>query len=217
MTETTLDGPRIHPAGGPAKSLVILLHGYGADGNDLIGIGRLWGRTLRETAFVAPHAPEPSRDNPAGRQWFPLAGVDSARLRESAVAVAPVLNAFIDQELASHRLSDDRLVLVGFSQGTMMALQVAPRRAKAMAGVIGYSGLVPGPEYLAAEAVNRPPILLVHGDADPVVPPTALFVGSRVLGEAGFPVEWHMRPGLPHGIDPEGIELGRAFLERVLT
>ena len=215
--EAMLDGPRIHPVGAPARSLVIFLHGYGADGNDLIAIGRLWSRSLPDAAFVAPNAPDPCRDNPAGRQWFPLAGIDSAKMRESVLAVAPRLDAFIDAELKRHKLGDDRLVLVGFSQGTMMALQVAPRRQKPMAGVIGYSGLVPGPEYLQAETRSRPPILLVHGDSDPVVPSSALFVSARVLGEAGFKVEWHARPGLAHGIDQEGLDLGQAFLRRVLA
>ncbi len=213
-----IDGPRIQPAGrSPAKSVVVFLHGYGADGNDLIDIGRMWAPLMPETAFVSPHAPDPCAEAPVGRQWFPLAGVDPVKLREGVVHAAPGLDAFLDAELVRHRLTDDRLALVGFSQGTMMALHVAPRRAKAIAGVVGYSGLLPGPEFLKAEVKQRPPVLLVHGDADPLIPSLALFAAARVLGDTGFQAEWHMRPGLEHGIDQEGLDLGAAFLRRVLA
>jgi phospholipase/carboxylesterase len=213
-----IDGPRINPAGkGPAKSLVVFLHGYGADGSDLIDIGRIWAPQLPETAFVSPHAPEPCAESPVGRQWFPLAGVDPLKLRAGVLHAAPALDAFLDAELARHELADDRLALVGFSQGTMMALHVAARRPKAMAGVVGYSGLLPGPEFLKDEVKQKPPILLIHGDADPLIPSLALFAAARVLGDAGFQAEWHMRPGLEHGIDQEGLDLGVGFLRRVLA
>ena len=212
-----IDGPRIHPVGRPAKSLVVFLHGYGADGNDLIDIGRMWAPAMPTAAFVSPHAPEPCAESPTGRQWFPLAGVDPTKLRDGVVHAAPVLDAFLDAELARHRLTDDRLVLVGFSQGTMMALHVAPRRAQAPAGVVGYSGLLPAPEFLAAEVRHKPPVLLVHGDADPLIPAVALFAAQRILGEAGFPVEWHIRPGLQHGIDQAGLDYGLAFIRRILA
>ena len=214
---TRIDGPRIEPRGGPAKRLVVFLHGYGADGNDLIDIGRLWAPRMPDTAFVSPHAPEPCSEAPTGRQWFPLAGIDPTKLREGVLTAAPILNEFLDQELARHQLTDDRLALVGFSQGTMMALHVAPRRAKALAGVVGYSGLLPGPEFLKSEARQHPPVLLVHGDADPLIPSIALYAAVRVLGDAGFQAEWHVRPGLAHGIDQRGLDLGAAFLTRVLA
>ncbi len=212
-----IDGPRIEPRGGAARNLVVFLHGYGADGNDLIDIGRLWAPMMPDTAFVSPHAPEPCAEAPVGRQWFPLAGIDPARLRDGVSSAAPILDAFLDAELVRHKLTDDRLALVGFSQGTMMALHVAPRRAKKIAGVVGYSGLIPGPEFLAAEVKHRPPVLLVHGDADPLIPSMALFAATRVLGDAGFKVEWHVQPGLAHGIDQRGLDLGSDFLKRVLT
>jgi phospholipase/carboxylesterase len=216
MSAAMIDGPRIEPRGGPAKSLVVFLHGYGADGNDLIDIGRLWAPLMPDTAFVSPHAPEPCGESPTGRQWFPLAGMDQGKLREGVVAAAPILDQFLDQELASHRLGEDRLALVGFSHGTMMALHIAPRRARPVAGVIGYSGLLPGPEFLTAETRQHPPILLVHGDVDPLIPSVALYAAARLLGDAGFPVEWHVRPGLAHGIDQEGLDLGAGFIKRVL-
>ncbi len=214
---TLLDGPRIAPlSGGPATSLVVFLHGYGADGNDLIDIGRMLTPALPETAFVSPHAPEPCGEAPVGRQWFPLAGGDPHLLRQGVVSAAPALDAFLDAELAAYSLSDDRLALVGFSQGTMMALQVGPRRAGQIAGIVGYSGLLAGPEYLATELRQRPPVLLVHGDADPVIPVMALQVAGEALRATGFPLEWHVRPGLQHGIDQEGLTLGAEFLRRVL-
>ncbi len=215
---TILDGPRIAPlAGGPATSLVVFLHGYGADGNDLIDIGRLWAPVLSGAAFVAPHAPEPCAQAPVGRQWFPLAEADPHRLRQGVQSAAPALDAFLDAELAAHALADNRLVLVGFSQGTMMALHVGPRRKGRIAGIVGYSGLLAGPEHLTEELSHLPPVLLVHGDADPVIPAIALTAATRVLGDAGFEVELHVRPGLQHGIDQEGLALGVDFLRRVLA
>jgi phospholipase/carboxylesterase len=211
-----LDGPRVRARSGRTKSLVVFLHGYGADGNDLIDIGRLWSPFLPDTSFVSPHAPEPCGEAPVGRQWFPLAATDPARLRAGVVGAAPILHAFLDAELDSYGIGDERLALVGFSQGTMMALHVGVRRAKPLAGIVGYSGLLPGPEFLAAEMRQKPPILLIHGDQDPLIPPMALFAAQRILGDAGFPVEWHIRPGLAHGIDQEGLDLGAAFLRRVL-
>lgn len=213
-----IDGPRIEPAAGQPRSLVVLLHGYGADGNDLLDIGRIWAPVLPRTAFVSPHAPDPCAEAPTGRQWFPLpAAADPAMLGAGVRAAAPVLDAFLDAELARYNLGNDRLALVGFSQGTMMALHVAPRRAKRIAGVVGYSGLLAAPELLAAEAREKPPVLLVHGDADPLIPVLALFAAQKVLGEAGFPVEWHVQPGLAHGIDQAGLDHGAAFLRRILT
>jgi phospholipase/carboxylesterase len=212
----TLTGPRIAPAGGPAKSLVVFLHGYGADGSDLIDIGRLWAPLMPETAFVSPHAPERCIDSPAGRQWFPLAAIDPARLRDGVLGAAPAVDAFLDEELARLNLADDRLALVGFSQGTMMALHVGARRKRGIAGIVGYSGLLPGPEYLKAETIHSTPVLLVHGDQDPLIPAMATMAAQRFLGDAGFQVEWHIRPGLQHSIDQEGLDLGLDFLRRVL-
>jgi len=213
-----IDGPRLSPAaGGKAKSLVVFLHGYGADGDDLIGIGRQLAPLLPETAFVSPHAPEPCAGAPFGRQWFPLAAIDPQRLLAGVNHAAPAVDAFLDAELAAHGLSEAQLALVGFSQGTMVALHVGLRRARRLAGIVGYSGLLAGPERLAGEIRQRPPVLLVHGEADTVVPVMALHAAARALGEVEVPVEWHVRPGLPHGIDGDGLRLGADFLRRVLV
>jgi phospholipase/carboxylesterase len=174
------------------------------------------GPMLPDTAFASPHAPWPHPEVPTGRQWFPLAGMDPRLLRDGVVAAAPALNAFLDSELARNGLADHALALVGFSQGAMMALHVGPRRLGEVAGIVGYSGILPGPEFIQSELRHRPPVLLIHGEADPLIPAMATYASMRVLGDAGFQVEWHIRPGLEHGIDQEGLELGADFLRRVL-
>jgi phospholipase/carboxylesterase len=210
-------GPRLGAAsGGPPKSLVVFLHGYGADGNDLIDIGRALQPILPHTAFVSPHAPEPCAEAPVGRQWFPLALGDLQRIAAGVRSAAPALDAFLDAELARHGLADEQLALVGFSQGAMMALHAGPRRQKRIAGVIGYSGHLAAAERLAAEARHKPGILLVHGDQDPVIPVMALHAAAPAFGAAGFDVEWHVSRGLGHGIDEDGLRLGADFLRRIL-
>ena len=213
-----IDGPRLPPASGnPAKSLVVFLHGYGADGNDLIDIGRFWAPVLPDTAFASPHAPEPCSEMPVGRQWFPLAHGNVDAIFAGARHAAPALDAFLDAELARLGLADGNLALVGFSQGSMMALHVGPRRHGRIAGIVAFSGLLAGGEHLEVEARNRPPILLVHGEEDPLIPVAALHAARPVLGAAGFDVEWHVAPGLAHGIDQDGLRLGADFLRRVLA
>lgn len=216
MSQPMIDGPRLAPASGTVKGLVVFLHGFGADGNDLIGIGAEWRKLLPDVAFASPHAPERCMAAPSGRQWFPLTFRDPDERRRGVVAARPVLDAFLDAELARHNLTDDRLVLVGFSQGAMMALHVGLRRPKAPAGIIGFSGMLVSPESLKDEAVNHPPILLIHGDRDEVIPVDALFAATDGLAAAEIPVEWHLSPGLGHGIDGEGLRQGAAFIASAL-
>jgi phospholipase/carboxylesterase len=213
-----LDGPRVPPAaGGKARQLVILLHGVGADGNDLIGLAPAFARVLPEAAFASPNAPYRFDMAPFGYQWFSI-GVQDPELRLAQVRqTAQILNAFIDDELARFQVTDDRLALVGFSQGTMMSLFVAPRRAKACAGVMGYSGRLDAAELLAAEVRSRPPITLVHGAADELLPARLMDQAAEALRTAGFTVETHLRPGLGHGIDDIGLQIGMRFLSRVLA
>jgi phospholipase/carboxylesterase len=213
-----IDGPRLPPQnGGPARKLVVFLHGYGADGNDLIDLGRMFAPILPDTAFVSPHAPDPCAEAPMGRQWFPLALGDLHAYWRGVEHAAPKLQSFLDAELTRVRLTDRDLALVGFSQGTMMALHVGLRRKAPVAGIVGYSGLLAGPEHLAGPNVNKVPILLVHGDADPLIPVVALHAAVQSLGAAGFMAEWHVSPGLAHGIDEAGLRLGADFLRRVLA
>jgi phospholipase/carboxylesterase len=212
-----LDGPRLMPAsGGKPRQLVVLIHGYGADGNDLIALGQHWRGILPDAAFVSPHAPEPCGGNPLyGRQWFELTFRDMEERWRGVCHAGPALDAFLDEELARLGLADDALALVGFSQGTMMALHVGPRRARPLAGIVGFSGLLAGPENLAADIRSRPPVLLVHGDRDDVIPVEALDQARSFLGAAGVPVQWHICAGLPHGIDGDGLELAGSFLHGV--
>lgn len=213
-----IDGPRLPPHNGaPAKKLVVFLHGYGADGNDLIDLGRMFAPLLPDTAFASPHAPDPCDQAPMGRQWFPLALGDMHAYWRGVEHAAPKLQAFLDAELARLKLGDRDLALVGFSQGTMMALHVGLRRKAPIAGIVGYSGLLAGPEHLAGPHVHKTPILLVHGDADPLIPVVALHAAVQSLGAAGFLTEWHVSPGLAHGIDQDGLRLGADFLRRVLA
>ena len=210
-----LEGPSIEPAsGGAAKQLVVLLHGYGADGNDLIGLAPHLAQALPDAAFVSPHAPFACEMAPYGRQWFSLTDRAPARMMEGAQMCAPILERFLDLELANRKLSDVDLALVGFSQGTMTALHVGLRRVTPPAGILGYSGALVGADSLGDEMLVRPPVMLIHGDDDPVVDYTLHKLSLSTLEALDVPVEGHTRPGLGHSIDAEGLALGVDFLRR---
>ena len=214
-----LDGPRLAPQSGAAQQLVVFLHGYGADGNDLIELGRVWQQLLPQAAFVSPHAPEPCGQAPVGRQWFALTFRDPNERWVGVNKAAPGLQSFIDVELKRHNLPASALALVGFSQGTMMALHVGLRRTQSPVAIVGYSGLLVlppdgNPEAIVAEIKSRPPVLLVHGDQDELIPAQALFAATQGLAALGVPVEWHLSAGIGHGIDPEGLRHGGDFLAR---
>src|SRR5262245_52111711 len=188
-----LNGPRLEPRAGKARQLVVFLHGYGADGNDLIDIGRAWQPLLPDAAFASPHAPRPCGQAPMGKEWFPLTFRDLNERWTGVNAAAPVLNQFLDAELARHNLPPAALALVGFSQGTMMALHVGLRRAVAPSAIVGYSGLLVTPpsgeiEPMRPEIVARPPVLLVHGDRDDLIPAQALFQSAQGLSALDIPV-----------------------------
>jgi phospholipase/carboxylesterase len=217
-----LDGPRIAPRSGQAKQLVIFLHGYGADGNDLIDIGRAWQNLRPDAAFVSPHAPRPCGQAPTGREWFPLTFRDPGERWAGVTMAAPGLESFLDAELARLSLPPSALALVGFSQGTMMALHVGLRRPVSPAAIVGYSGMLAMPEDLdpagfAAQIKSRPPVLLAHGDQDPLIPVQALFHAAQSLAALEVPAEWHISPGIGHGIDQEGLRQGGEFLARNLA
>jgi phospholipase/carboxylesterase len=217
MTLPQLEGPSLAPAaGGAPRQLVVFLHGYGADGNDLIALGPEWATLLPHATFVSPNAPEPCGMNPMGRQWFDLSMGDMAIIAEGVKRASPPLDAFLDAELAKHNLAPEALALVGFSQGTMMALAVGLARKPAPAAIVGYSGALATVETLPPPGAG-PAILLVHGDMDEVIPVDALFMAREMLGQAGLPVEWHVSQGIGHGIDGEGLRLGGAFLKQAFA
>jgi phospholipase/carboxylesterase len=221
MPETPmLDGPRLEPRyGGAARQLVVFVHGYGADGHDLIDIGRAWQDILPQAAFVSPHAPEPCGQAPMGRQWFALTVRDLHERWGGLNAAAPGLEDFIEAELTRRNVPAGALAIVGFSQGTMMSLHVGLRRKTPPAAIVGYSGMLIHPaaenlESYAAEIRSRPPVLLVHGDEDEVIPAQSLFHAAEALAALDIPVEWHLSQGIGHGIDPEGLRHGGEFLAR---
>ncbi|MGE3147625.1 MAG: alpha/beta hydrolase [Pseudorhodoplanes sp.] len=212
-----LDGPRLEPREGETRHLVVFLHGYGADGNDLIDIGRAWQPILPHTAFVSPHAPERVAGAPSGRQWYAINSSRPEERWQSSNASAAALAQFLDAELGRRNLSPSALALVGFSQGTQMALRAGLARPVAPAGIVGYSGMLSlpaEPENVAAAVRSRPPIILIHGDADQVIPIDALFQTTQILAELEIPAEWHISHGIGHGIDGEGLRHGGEFLRR---
>jgi phospholipase/carboxylesterase len=209
----TFDGPRLHPqSGAAAKQLVILLHGLGADGNDLFALAPQFAAVLPDATFVSPHAPFACDMAPVGYQWFSFQEQTPESVRAGVDTAAPILNAFIDTELARNGLDEEALALVGFSQGTMMSLHVALRRPKAVAAVVGFSGSLVDPASLASEMTSKPPLLLIHGDADPIVPVDSHYEAVSSLLTAGLNVESHIRPELPHSIDEAGLNYAKEFL-----
>ena len=213
----SLDGPRHSPANGiKANSLVILLHGYGADGNDLIGLAPVLARELPDVEFVSPHAPFPCEMSPNGRQWFSLGDRSPESMLAGTQMAAQTLNGFIDDELEKNELQPNKLALLGFSQGTMLSLFVGPRRDKTIAGIVGYSGRLIAPELLVQDIKTKPPVTLIHGEADEMVPASSLKDAVLVLEESGIQVESELRPQLGHSIDEKGLNIGCAFLKRVL-
>ncbi|PLL13719.1 phospholipase [Tabrizicola sp. TH137] len=204
---------------GRARSLVVFVHGYGADGADLLGLGDALAPHLPDTVFVAPDAPQRCVGSPFGFQWFPIPWLDGSSeeaAREGMAASVDLLNAFLDARLAEEGLGPEALALVGFSQGAMMSLHVAPRRAAAVAGVVAISGRLLVPELLAAEAVVKPPVLLVHGDQDPVVPFADMGKAGEALVAAGFETFGHVMEGTGHGIAPDGLGVALQFLRERL-
>ncbi len=212
-----IDGPRLPPQrGGKPDSLVILLHGYGSNGADLISLAPFWAEALPGAAFVSPNAIEPVPQAPGGYQWFPIANLDPHLMEQGVRMAAQSVDRFIDRELEKYALDASRLALVGFSQGTMMALHVALRRDKQVGAVLGYSGLLVGAGSLKEQMRSKPPVLLIHGDRDPTIPMPFMLEAAEALAEAGHGAQWHISYGVPHSIGPDGLDLGGAFLAKYL-
>ena len=211
-----LSGPIVMPVSGhKPKHIVIFIHGYGSNGDDLIGLAPYWQGALPDTVFVAPNGPAPCPGTPSGYQWWPPATLSVEERAAGARQAAPVLDNFIDEQLARFDLGEEQLALVGFSQGTMMALHVGPRRERVIAGIVGYSGMLADAAGLAAGLRSKPPVLLIHGDADDVLPIAAFHQARTALNGLGFDLTTHVSRGLGHSIDEAGLTLGRQFLRRV--
>ena len=216
-----LNAGRRAPLSGSTRSVIVLLHGYGANGADLLGLADPLAEHFPDTLFVAPDAPEVCAGSPMGFQWFPIPWIDSSTEEEAErgmLAAAEDLNAFLDALMIDEDVLPEQVVLFGFSQGTMMSLHVAPRREDPVAGVIGFSGRLLSPELLADQAVSRPPVLLVHGDMDDVVAVDSMPEAAQALQTAGFKeVFAHIMKGTGHGIAPDGLSVALAFMRDKLS
>jgi phospholipase/carboxylesterase len=211
-----LQAGRVEPKSGDTRSVVVFLHGYGANGADLLGLADPLGDHLPDTLFVAPDAPENCAGAPFGFQWFPIPWIDGSSQEEAERGMQQAvddLNAFLDGILVDNDLLPEQMVLFGFSQGTMMSLHVAPRREDEVAGIVAFSGRLLEPDLLADEVQSRPPVLLVHGDQDDVVPVQSLPEAAEALQKAGFTeVYAHVMKGTAHGIAPDGLSVALAFM-----
>ena len=210
-----LDSRRKAPKSGEAKTMVIFLHGYGADGADLLGLADPLSEHLPDTVFLAPNAPESCTGNPMGFQWFPIPWIDGSSEEDAEaglIRASEDLNFYLDTCFEEEDVLPEDTVLVGFSQGTMMALHVAPRRDRSVAGVVAFSGRLLSPETLADEVISKPPVLLIHGDEDDVVPPVSMPEAGDALQEAGFQVYGHVMKGTGHGIAPDGLGVALSFI-----
>ncbi len=216
-----LNAGRKEPLSGETRSVVVFLHGYGANGADLLGLADPLSEHMPDTLFVAPDAPEHCAGSPMGFQWFPIPWIDGSSEEESQrgmQAAVEDLNAFLDALMVDEDILPEQVVLFGFSQGTMMSLHVAPRREDAIAGVVAFSGRLLEPELLVDEAISRMPILLVHGDQDDVVPIKALPEAAEALQKANFKeVYAHIQKGTAHGIAPDGLSVALAFMRDKLS
>jgi phospholipase/carboxylesterase len=212
-----IDGPRIPPKSGAAKKLVILFHGYGSNGQDLAGLAQAWAPNFPDVAWASPNAPEQVPGYPQGYQWFPISRLDPELMEQGVRSAHASAEQFVKSELRRWNLGDGDVVLVGFSQGTMMALHTALRRETAPAGVLGFSGALAGPERLKQEMTAKPPILLIHGDQDDVLPVGMTLMAAQGLCAAGHGAEFHISQGIPHSIGPDGLELGQRFIANALA
>ncbi len=210
----------IEPQSGKAKNMVIFLHGYGSNKDDLISIGMEWVSDLPDTVFLSPNAPEICDQMPSmGFQWFPIGySVDRETFErgEFVEKVAPLLNEYIDTQLEKWDIDESNLVVVGFSQGTMVTMYTMPRRKKPCAAILGYSGMLIRPDDLKGEGIVKMPVLAIQGDADNVVPPESLSEIEEGFSAAGFEIETIMRPNVMHGIDEFSMKRGLSFIKEAL-
>ena len=203
-------------SGGAPKQLIVFLHGVGADGNDLIGLAHELGPYFPDAQFLSPNAPFNCDMAPMGYQWFSLADRTPEKLLAGVRTAAPIVNQYLDQQLKIYNVPEDKLAVIGFSQGTMTALHTMPRREHPCAGVVGFSGAMIGSDTLKAEQKSKPPICLIHGEMDDVVPFEAMALASEALLANGIAHETHACPNVAHGIDPQGLFAAIEFLKKRL-
>jgi phospholipase/carboxylesterase len=209
-----VNGSSLQPlSGGKPGQIVVLLHGYGSNGSDLISLAPHWQSILPNALFLAPNAPQRCPTG-SGFQWWGLTSFTSQALAEGAASATPAIDAFVDRKLDQYGLTEADLAIIGFSQGTMMALHIGLRRKRQVAAIVGYSGMLTDSANLANEIRSKPPVLLVHGTADNVVPFSALHAATTELEPVGVQVTAHSCPGLGHGVDAVGIELGGNFVKK---
>ena len=210
---SALEGPIVEPqTGEKPEQLIIFCHGYGADGNDLIGLSSYFQNVLPNAIFMSPNAPQKCDLNPLGYQWFDFQSGDPVLIWKGVLEAASILNSFIDEQLEKYNLSDDNLALIGFSQGTMMSLHVGLRRKKPMRALIGFSGKLIGEELLKDDLVSKPPIYLIHGEQDPMVPHQETINAADVLQRHDVEVQKHISPNTPHSIAEDGLKIAIDFL-----
>lgn len=206
-----LSGPMLPPkSGGAPRQAVILLHGYGADGSDLIGLGHHWGPLLPDALFIAPNAPSPCGGNPFGFEWFPLSVDRIAGRIEGAKNAAPVIIEFLTDLWTQTDIRPADTFLIGFSQGAMMALHVGTALPQPVRGIVSFSGA-----FVAADGfpvVDKTPVALIHGELDQVVDPALSRQAATEMTAAGYDVSLHMSAGVAHGIAPDGLDFATAFM-----
>ena len=207
-----MNGASLKPRSGQApKQIVLLLHRFGSSGSDMISLAPHWQDALPDALFLAPYAAQRCGVMGAGYQWWGLSGFHPQALAAGAASAARAIDNFIDRKLAQYDLTEANLAIVGFSQGTMMALHVGLRRPRPVSAIVGYSGMLTDAGHLNSSEVPKPPVLLVHGSADAVVPVAALHMAEAELKRAGVNVKTHVSFGLGHTVDPVGLRLGRDF------
>jgi len=212
-----VNGSSLQPlSGDKPRQIVLLLHGFGSNGADLMSFAPHWRPQLPDALFLAPNAPQRCGHSASGFQWWPLNAFSPQALAAGAANAAPAIDAFIDRKLDQYGLTESELAIVGFSQGTMMALHVGLRRSRQVAAILGYSGMLTGARQLSDDAITRPPVLLIHGSSDPIVPVAALHAAKSDLERLGIDVTTHVSHGLGHSVDPVGLRMGGEFVRKAL-